>query len=194
MENGRALSLKSVASCVSMGMDWTRLLCSSTILAVSWFNVGVFSLGYLRSIKMSYKLKKIPFIMSYRVLAVLSWKERKSIFRLTYFCHHVTMSGCFPSCSLHLFHSCWKRLLRVVSSKRFVFIFHRTRPRCRTGAFKLTRSRSTARWFVNSATTVCTSCFWPLRFDVTYSPKACRSMRGVMSTYGSERDVFPHSD
>jgi hypothetical protein len=31
-----------VASCVSMVMDWTCLLCSRKILAFRWFNVGVF--------------------------------------------------------------------------------------------------------------------------------------------------------
>jgi hypothetical protein len=40
---------KRVASCVSVVMDWTRLLCSRTVLALRWLNVGVFSLGRLRS-------------------------------------------------------------------------------------------------------------------------------------------------
>ena len=43
---------KGVASCVPMVIDWDPLLCSRTVLAVRWFNVGVFSPGWLQSFKM----------------------------------------------------------------------------------------------------------------------------------------------
>jgi len=65
------------------------------------------------------------------------------------------MSGYFPSCSLHLVHACWIRLLQVVSSKAFVFIFYRPRSRCSRPAFSWIR-RHTARWTVNAEITVST--------------------------------------
>jgi len=44
---------KRVASCVSIRMDWTRLLCSRTVLALGWFNMGGFSPGFLELFKVS---------------------------------------------------------------------------------------------------------------------------------------------
>jgi hypothetical protein len=84
------------------------------------------------------------------------------------------MSGYFSSCSLHLLHSCSKRLLLVVYFNIFVYIFHRSRACCSIPGSSLIRSHTT-RWPVNITTTVSTPKSWPLCFDVNY----IRSMRAA---------------
>jgi hypothetical protein len=93
--------------------------------------MGVFSLGFLQLLTCRKYKRNERFRLSYLFessQSLLGWKGKR-IFRFTYISHHITMSGYFPPCSLHLVHSCWKRLLIVVPSKGFVFIFHRPRPR-----------------------------------------------------------------
>ena len=107
----RLSSWNEVTSCVSVTTDWTRLLCSQTILDLGWINVGVFSVEYQRSFNVSYieTKYKFSFIISSQLLAVPSCIKMNRI--LTYFFH---MSENFPSCRLHLVHSWWKRLLIIV--------------------------------------------------------------------------------
>ena len=119
--------------------------------------------------------------------------KMKRIFRSTYFSHHVTMSGYFPSCSPHLVHSCWIRLLVVASSKTFVLIFYTPLPPCSRKASSLIRMH-TARCSVNAEITLSThiSDHWVLY--VLYSIKACRSMTSLTYIYDSGRDYFAHID
>ena len=119
--------------------------------------------------------------------------KMKRIFRSTYFSHHVTMSGYFPSCSPHLVHSCWIRLLVVASSKTFVLIFYTPLPPCSRKASSLIRLHTATR-SVNVEITLSTpiSDHWVLY--VLCSIKAWRSMASLMCIYESGRDSFAHLD
>jgi len=143
-----------ISLCISMVIDWTRLLWSRIILVIRCFNVGVFSLGCLGPSRCRiYKRNKTFYVSFTRILAVFSWMKRKRGFHVTYFSHHLTITGYFPSYTLHLVRSCWERLPIVVYSKRSMFIFHKPQPPVRREVSSLIRQHTT-RWSVNAATTV----------------------------------------
>ena len=76
-------SWKRVDSFISIVIDWTRLLCSRTILVLRWFGMGVFSLECLGSLKYPTYNRNRNFLSScFRDFwqSLLEWKEEGCFF------------------------------------------------------------------------------------------------------------------